>query len=173
MWWHNNNVRQPSHLERKAWFNRTYPTREYFRLLMGSLASNNSLFSGADYLYSITREEWIFFVGKCIALSLLYGGPGPHFFCETTADYLLGLPFSTSPSIASDVPDHEVSENIKQVKDWNKSPTFLYFLYFDSRVLWYWNVVSSTRFPRISFPFWMWVSSCLIISHNQWSRCPC
>lgn len=88
---------------------------------MCSLASNNSLFCGADHRRTAThntalleRKEF-FFVGQCIALSLLYGGPGPHFFCETTADYLLGLPFSTSASIASDVPDYEVSEKIKKV----------------------------------------------------------
>ena len=96
--------------------------REYFRLLMCSLAENNSPFCGMEFQRTAThnmallqRKEF-FFVGQCIALSLLYGGPGPHFFCETAANYLLDLPFPSSSKIASEVPDYEISEKIKQVK---------------------------------------------------------
>lgn len=31
-------------------------------------------------------------VGQYISLSIVYGGTGPHFFSETAAHYLLGLP---------------------------------------------------------------------------------
>ena len=30
-------------------------------------------------------------VGRCIALSIIYGCPGPHFFSETAANYLLSF----------------------------------------------------------------------------------
>ena len=63
-------------------------------------------------ILALQRNE-NFFVGKCIALSISYGGPGPHFLCETIARYLCNEPV-TSPEL--DVPDYEVRERIEKVR---------------------------------------------------------
>ena len=49
----------------------------------------------------------------CIALSISYGGPGPHFLCESIARYLCNEPVTT-PEL--DVPDYEVRERIEKVR---------------------------------------------------------
>ena len=65
------------------------PLCEFFRLLMLGIKNDASLFCGSENEKSLThnvlalqRKEY-YYVGKCIAMSLSYGGPGPHFFCET------------------------------------------------------------------------------------------
>ena len=45
-----------------------------------------------------------------------YGGPGPHFLCETIARYLCNEPVTT-PQL--DVPDYEVRERIEKVRVYN------------------------------------------------------
>lgn len=93
--------------------------REYFRLLLRSIASNNSLFCGAENrrtaVHNTALLHQFYYVGQCIALSLLYGGPGPHFFCETTANYLLGLPYPSPSDVSNDVPDYDIVQKINQV----------------------------------------------------------
>ena len=52
-------------------------------------------------------------VGRIIALSLIYGGPPPHFFARAVAEYLLGI---TRFTIAiEDVPDHDVQQSLLRV----------------------------------------------------------
>ena len=51
-------------------------------------------------------------MGKCIALSLSYGGPGPHFICKTIARLLCKEPI-TSPM--SDVPNYEIRVKLKKI----------------------------------------------------------
>lgn len=98
-----------------------YSHREYFRLLMSGLSSNNSLFCGpylcrtAAHNTALLERKEYFCVGECIAMSLLYGGPGPHFFSNTAADYILGIPFSSSDKIINDIPDYEISQKVKRV----------------------------------------------------------
>ena len=90
------------------------PLHEFFCLLMLEITS---LFCGPEgrrtpthNLLALQRNEY-FFVGKCIALSISYGGPGPHFLCETNARYLCNEPVTT-PEL--DVPDYEVRERIEK-----------------------------------------------------------
>ena len=52
-------------------------------------------------------------VGQCISLSIIYGGTGPHFFSETAACYLIGLPITNVPK--EDIPDHTIVTKIEQV----------------------------------------------------------
>ena len=52
-------------------------------------------------------------VGRCIALSIVYRGPGPHFFSETVANYLLGLPIIAVAK--DDIPDQSIVLTIEQV----------------------------------------------------------
>lgn len=86
---------------------------------MLEIGKDTSLFCGPEgrrtpthNLLALQRNEY-FFVGKCIALSISYGGPGPHFLCETIVRYLCNEPV-TSPEL--DVPDYEVRERIEKVR---------------------------------------------------------
>ncbi|CAG9823894.1 unnamed protein product [Phaedon cochleariae] len=63
------------------------PTREMFRLLLNSLAES-SLFTGEPMKYlslnnTALKNNSYFEAGRIIALSLVHGGSGPHFFSET------------------------------------------------------------------------------------------
>lgn len=95
------------------------PTREYFRLLMKALSGNSGLFCGqenrrtAGHNLSALHKGDYQRVGQCIAMSVLYNGPGPHFFSETVANYLLHIPITTVP--LEDIPDYEVREKVMQV----------------------------------------------------------
>ena len=98
------------------------PLREFFRLLMLEIGKDTSLFCGPEgrrtpthNLLALQRNEY-FFVGKCIALSISYGGPGPHFLCETIARYMCNEPVTT-PQLA--VPNYEVRERIEKVRVYN------------------------------------------------------
>ena len=90
--------------------------REYFRLLMQEIASNNALMCGAGdrrtaiHNTTLLQNKEFYYVGQCIALSILYGGPGPHCFSDTAANYLLSLPISSVEK--ADIPD---TEKISQV----------------------------------------------------------
>ena len=61
------------------------PLHEFFRLLMLGIKNDASLFCGSENEKSLThnvlalRRKKYYCVRKCIALSLSYGGPGPHF----------------------------------------------------------------------------------------------
>ena len=77
------------------------PLREFFRLVMNDLQKNGALMCGPELrrtamhnVYALQQREFVY-AGQCMALSLLYGGPGPHFFSDTAASYLLDLPVLT------------------------------------------------------------------------------
>ena len=63
--------------------------------------------------YRHTHTHTFFNVGRCIALSIIYGGPGPHFFSETAANYLLRLPITAVP--IGDIPDPSISSAVEEV----------------------------------------------------------
>ncbi|XP_062511824.1 G2/M phase-specific E3 ubiquitin-protein ligase-like [Corticium candelabrum] len=94
------------------------PLREFFRLLILETGNVVSIFCGSEgkrvpahNVLALQRNEY-FFVGKCIALSITYGGPGPHFFSKSIARYLCGESI-TSPEL--EVPDYEIREKIEKV----------------------------------------------------------
>lgn len=93
--------------------------REYFRLLMQEISSNNALMCGAErrrtaiHNTALLQKKEYYYVGQTIALSLLYGGPGPHFFSDTAANYLLSLPITSIEK--ADIPDADIVEKINQV----------------------------------------------------------
>ena len=67
------------------------PTREFFRLVLADLATNNALFNGGEERH-IARHNLIelqgdsyLIAGRVIALSLMYGGPAPQFFARPVA----------------------------------------------------------------------------------------
>ena len=86
---------------------------------MMDIGANASLMSGMDgrrtaLHNAVALEKQEFFkVGRCIALSIIYGGPGPHFFSETAANYLLGLPITAVP--IGDIPDPSISSAVEEV----------------------------------------------------------
>lgn len=95
------------------------PLREYFRLLMLEIGNDARLFCGPEgrrtpthNLLALQQNEY-FYAGKCIALSISYGGPGPHFLCETSARYLCNEAIITP---LQDVPDSEISEKLEKVR---------------------------------------------------------
>ena len=65
------------------------PRREFFRLVLADLATNNALFDGCEQrriarhnVIELQGESYLI-AGRVIALSLMYGGPAPQFFCKT------------------------------------------------------------------------------------------
>ena len=94
------------------------PLREYLRLLMFDLANNMGLFCGPENnrtamhnVPALLKQDFVY-VGKCIAFSILYNGPGPHFFCEAVADYLLDIPINIG---MESIPDPEMYKKVKKV----------------------------------------------------------
>ena len=94
-------------------------SREFFRLIMIEVGSNSALLSGMEgrrtavhNTVALEKREFLC-VGRCIALSIIYGGPGPHFFSDAAARYLLGLPIVHVAN--EDIPDQVIATKIKQV----------------------------------------------------------
>lgn len=94
-------------------FNKSYTlfiAREFFRLLMMEIESNAALMCGMEgrrkavhNTVALDNHEFRT-IGQCISLSIIYGRTGPHFFSETAACYLIGLPITNVPK--KDIPHH-------------------------------------------------------------------
>ncbi len=86
---------------------------------MKELSGNSALFCGQDnhrtavHNISALHKGEYERVGQCIAMSILYNGPGPHFFGETAANYLLNIPITKVP--CDDIPDYEIRGKVLQV----------------------------------------------------------
>ena len=71
------------------------PLREYFRLVLKAISTSNSLFCGLDgnrtpnHNVTELKKKTFYDVGVLIALSLVHGGPAPHFFSPAVADYII------------------------------------------------------------------------------------
>ena len=69
--------------------------REYLRLLLGAVVSNNSLFCGDINSRSLQHnvielsKKTYFYVGQILSMSLVHGGPAPCFLAEPVVDYIL------------------------------------------------------------------------------------
>ena len=95
------------------------PRREFFRLVLADLATNNALFTGGEQrriarhnLIELQGDSYLI-AGRVIALSLMYGGPAPQFFARPVAEYLLGItPHAVS---IEDVPDQCIQKNLFEV----------------------------------------------------------
>lgn len=59
------------------------------------------------------REDEYFLAGKMIAVSIVHGGPAPHFLSKNLVHYMLGNP-SFSATV-EDVQDEEIGKVLKQV----------------------------------------------------------
>lgn len=96
------------------------PMLEYLRLLLRSLSTYNSLFCGeidrrcVQHNVSELSKKTYCFVGKMIAMSLVYGGPAPSFFAPPIADYIVFGLDKVKPQI-EDIPDFEVRDKLFEV----------------------------------------------------------
>lgn len=71
------------------------PLREFFRLLLGEICRNSSLFCGPPTarvpLHNVAAlaKQTFKYIGCIIGASLINGGPAPSFFANIVADYIL------------------------------------------------------------------------------------
>ncbi|XP_060595302.1 G2/M phase-specific E3 ubiquitin-protein ligase-like [Ruditapes philippinarum] len=92
------------------------PRREYFRLLMQAVMMD--VFEGSQSLtfkhslMKLETEEY-FFAGKCLAWSILHGGPGLSALNPSMYNYIVGDNIST-PSV-EDVTDLDARSNIDKL----------------------------------------------------------
>ena len=91
------------------------PMREYLHLLIATIARKNSWFCGrADArvpMHSVMEleKQTFLYIGKIIALSLLYGGPAPAFFSPAVADYIAYGVLKVKATV-DDLPDIEIKK---------------------------------------------------------------
>lgn len=98
------------------------PLREYFHLLIASVAQNNSLFVGPQFkrtpAHSVVEvdRKTFYYVGVILAALIVYGGSAPSFFTEAVADFLLyGL--GKVRVTVEDVPDPVIRVKLEKVGD--------------------------------------------------------
>lgn len=96
------------------------PLREYLFLIVDEIARNNSLFTGdlksrvpAHNALELSKKTFQH-VGTILALSLVYGGPAPHFFAESVADYIAYGLDKTRGTI-DDIPDFTIKQKMAKV----------------------------------------------------------
>ena len=93
--------------------------REYFRLLWKDIAADCTAFDGPEGRRHLThnsasiRSKTYLLIGRCIGLSLLNGGGGPHFLSSAVVHYLLDEPFGDLPM--DEVSDIEIRDAIMKV----------------------------------------------------------
>ncbi|KAF5276798.1 hypothetical protein FQR65_LT16177 [Abscondita terminalis] len=111
------------------------PTREMFRLLLEYI-KNSRLFFGNEKKYITLNREALeknhyFEAGRFIALSLIHGGPGAHFF-STSFFSVLTLGFLETNSTIDDVED-EIKTEILKLNEIDSLNTLREFI-FDEKI---------------------------------------
>ena len=115
------------------------PLREYFRLLLSAIESNSSLLSGIEFSRTPTHNVCelekmsYFYIGVIIALSLVHGGPAPHFFSPAVADYIVYGVQKVHATIA-DIPSCNMQNSIQKVMSMQLN--FLVLTHAFSLVIW-------------------------------------
>lgn len=62
------------------------------------------------------REDEYFLAGKMIAVSIVHGGPAPHFLSKNLVNHMIGNPsFSATVEMMKDVKDEEIGKVLHQV----------------------------------------------------------
>ena len=95
------------------------PLREFFHFLWSAVSKDGTIFTGSEDKRILThnvmslQKGYYFLVGKCVALALVYGGTGPHFFSESVTSYI----FNEVLTVASinDIPDELLRVKITKV----------------------------------------------------------
>lgn len=64
--------------------------------------------------FTAVREDEYFLAGKMIAVSVVHGGPGPHFLSEDLVQYLAGQPsFKATVNL---ITDEEIGKALREVR---------------------------------------------------------
>lgn len=66
------------------------------------------------YSFTAVREDEYYLAGKMIAVSVVHGGPGPHFLSEELVHYLAGQT-SVKATVAS-VTDDDIGKALQEVR---------------------------------------------------------
>ncbi|XP_038140105.1 uncharacterized protein LOC119782957 isoform X1 [Cyprinodon tularosa] len=96
------------------------PKREFLSLLMKHL-KDRPIFDGPEghrflvYNANAVREDEYFLAGKMIAVSVVHGGPGPHFLSEDLVHYLAGQA-SFKATVAS-VTDEGIGKALQEIEN--------------------------------------------------------
>ncbi|XP_076616604.1 G2/M phase-specific E3 ubiquitin-protein ligase-like [Chaetodon auriga] len=96
------------------------PRREFLTLLINHLR-NHPIFDGPPerrylvYNPTAVREDEYYLAGKMIAVSIVHGGPAPHFLSKDLVNHIIGKP-SFSATV-EDVKDEEIGRALHQVQE--------------------------------------------------------
>ena len=98
------------------------PLREFLHLLMSEIAKNNTLFCGDETarvpnhnMVELAKKTYEY-VGSMLAVSIVHGGPAPHFFAHGVADYIMyGIDHVNAR--VEDIPDVIVKAKLTKVRD--------------------------------------------------------
>ena len=95
------------------------PLREFLRLLMGAIGTNNSFFQGEPSLRVPTcnikgLEDQVYRrIGEMISVSLIHGGPSPAFLAPCVIDYMIhGMKARAS---VEEVPTKKIRKKLEEV----------------------------------------------------------
>ena len=97
------------------------PRREYFQLLVSSIASKSGLFQGwPDHVIPIHNLEALaknkfFLAGKMVATALVQGGQPPVYFASAVSDYIVFKRVQSEVCL-EDIPDYEVRLSLEKVQ---------------------------------------------------------
>ncbi|XP_078023637.1 uncharacterized protein LOC117251931 isoform X2 [Epinephelus lanceolatus] len=95
------------------------PRREFLTLLMKHL-KDRPIFDGPEghrflvYNANAVREDEYYLAEKMIAVSVVHGGPGPHFLSEDLVHYLVGQP--SFKSTVNLITDEEIGKALQEVR---------------------------------------------------------
>lgn len=105
------------------------PLREFLRLLMGAIATNNLYFEGEKSLripacnMKGLENNVYHHIGEMISVSLIHGGPAPIFLAPCVVDYMIyGIKLKSN---VSEVPNSKIREKLEEVG--NNNDDFFFF----------------------------------------------
>nr|XP_055051832.1 uncharacterized protein LOC129437605 isoform X2 [Misgurnus anguillicaudatus] len=96
------------------------PRREFLTLLMKHL-KDRPIFDGPEghrflvYNANAVREDEYYLAGKMIAVSVVHGGPGPHFLLKDLVHYLAGQPSFKAP--INLITDEEIGKALQEIEN--------------------------------------------------------
>ncbi|XP_073711562.1 G2/M phase-specific E3 ubiquitin-protein ligase-like [Misgurnus anguillicaudatus] len=96
------------------------PRREFLTLLMKHL-KDRPIFDGPEghrflvYNANAVREDEYYLAGKIIAVSVVHGGPGPHFLLKDLVHYLAGQPSFKAP--INLITDEEIGKALQEIEN--------------------------------------------------------
>lgn len=95
------------------------PRREFLSLLIQSIAMS-PMFEGRENNKNLAlhskalREDWYYFAGRSMAVSLVHGGPPPNFLSSTIYNLLVN---GSANAVLDDIADSDLYEKVKKVAE--------------------------------------------------------